>query len=813
MPTLAEALQIAQQQQAEGKLAEASGIYEQILAQIPTEAETMARLGFLRHRQGRHAEGISLLKRAIEIQPSNPGFYHNLGLVQLNTGSTVEAIASFRNAIELMPELFQSHTSLGDALARNATGQSSSSDQEAAIRSYERALKIEPAMRQASVNLSQLLLRLDRWDQAAKAAADGLSHHLLDVDLTTNLAVALRGAKRPREAMEPLQNAIAKYPASLLLRRQLAITALDCEEGEAAIESFHWVAQQSTKLGPPEQAKAWYDLGTAQLMFGNAAEAETSLQRSMELDRSSARSWENLAVSQRRQRKFAEALASYQQGLLLDPSSPTMHFGLSNTQADLGEIESARDSFAKGVSLRPGRWLDRLRGAILCSQVVSSSDEITAYRANLLQVLDEVDVPQNQCTANELFRSGCEPSFNWQFHGQDEKPLRTRWGEFWQRHLPPELTPMPSQELAKRSGKPRAALVVTDGQETLFLRQLARGLLLFRGEVELTVVCSRGGQRKIEPVMGDRVRYLTIPSDLGGAVRQIREANLDLLYFWEIGTDSTNYFLPFARLAPVQCTSWGIQLTSGIPAMDYYLSSRWIEPADSAVAASHYSEKLVLFESLLSYEPRRVVPSRLATRAELGFSPADHLYVFAQQPGKLHPDFDPVVRSILENDPAGKLVLTVGHRPGDRRHLEARLAQSLGAAKSQVVYLSYLDAPAYFGLLQCSEVILDAPYFSGVNTTYDAVSLGKGIVTLPWEYQRGRFAAGVFHKMGVTDTVVSSSDEYVALALRMAGDAEFRRELEGKILDAALPLFEDEAAPHELETWMAATIAASRSKQ
>ena len=40
-----------------------------------------------------------------------------------------------------------------------------------------------------------------------------------------------------------------------------------------------------------------------------------------------------------------------------------------------------------------------------------------------------------------------------------------------------------------------------------------------------------------------------------------------LIYFWEVGTDTTNYFLPFCRLAPVQCTGWGWPETSAAPAV------------------------------------------------------------------------------------------------------------------------------------------------------------------------------------------------------------------------------------------------------
>jgi len=41
------------------------------------------------------------------------------------------------------------------------------------------------------------------------------------------------------------------------------------------------------------------------------------------------------------------------------------------------------------------------------------------------------------------------------------------------------------------------------------------------------------------------------------------------------------------RLAPVQCTAWGHPVTSGLPTIDYYLSSQLMEPEN---AQAHYSE-------------------------------------------------------------------------------------------------------------------------------------------------------------------------------------------------------------------------------
>ena len=49
------------------------------------------------------------------------------------------------------------------------------------------------------------------------------------------------------------------------------------------------------------------------------------------------------------------------------------------------------------------------------------------------------------------------------------------------------------------------------------------------------------------------------------------------------------------RLAPVQCTTWGHPDSSGLPTMDYYLSSEVMEPPD---ADAHYTERLVRLPGL-----------------------------------------------------------------------------------------------------------------------------------------------------------------------------------------------------------------------
>ena len=83
---------------------------------------------------------------------------------------------------------------------------------------------------------------------------------------------------------------------------------------------------------------------------------------------------------------------------------------------------------------------------------------------------------------------------------------------------------------------------------------------------ELVVICMEGRERVLnEQLASPDIRIMPVPESITGIVQELKRVRFDILYYWEIATDPLNYFLPFYRLAPVQCTSWGIQVTSGIP--------------------------------------------------------------------------------------------------------------------------------------------------------------------------------------------------------------------------------------------------------
>src|SRR5207237_6369697 len=84
-------------------------------------------------------------------------------------------------------------------------------------------------------------------------------------------------------------------------------------------------------------------------------------------------------------------------------------------------------------------------------------------------------------------------------------------------------------------------------------------------------------------------RAVRIPRRLGPARQHVADLALDLLFFPDIGMDAITSFLAFARMAPVQLTTWGHPMTTGLPSIDWFVSADGLETEG---ADRFYSERL-----------------------------------------------------------------------------------------------------------------------------------------------------------------------------------------------------------------------------
>lgn len=350
----------------------------------------------------------------------------------------------------------------------------------------------------------------------------------------------------------------------------------------------------------------------------------------------------------------------------------------------------------------------------------------------------------------------------------------------------------------------RVGFVVTAGHEPGFIRGTAGIIERLDGtRFEPAVFCARRSVERLrKSLKRENLPVIPLPTRFDRAVKLVRESSCDIIYYWKVGSDTWNLFLPMAMLAPVQCTSWGTHGTSGVNAVDYYISSSLLETAAADVdTASHYTERLELITTLPTFQSRQVHHTP-ATRSDFGLPSHGSLYFCPHRLPKYHPDFDLYLRGILEQDSTGCLAILCGQQATAQAALQQRLTQSLGSRLcKRLHYVPAMPLDKYYRLLQMVTVILDSPAYAGGITAYDAFSFGIPVVTKPGELAVQNYTAALYRRMGIVGLVARNLQDYVSIATRLGTDADYRHDMSQQIIDAGRTIFDDPQVTPSLENF------------
>jgi len=124
------------------------------LLSTPDHVPTLHLLGLIRHRLGRHDEGLVYLRRAVNLLPVNPDLHNDLGIVALAAGRHDEALAHYREALRLRPDWAGTHNNI--ALLLVEFGRTAE-----AISHWREALRLQPEQAALHNNLGVVLSNPD----------------------------------------------------------------------------------------------------------------------------------------------------------------------------------------------------------------------------------------------------------------------------------------------------------------------------------------------------------------------------------------------------------------------------------------------------------------------------------------------------------------------------------------------------------------------------------------------------------------------------------------------------------------------------
>jgi predicted O-linked N-acetylglucosamine transferase (SPINDLY family) len=608
---------------------------------------------------------------------------------------------------------------------------------------------------------------------------------------------------RPELGVDYIGRAIAVEPNSAIYHNNLGQAEMALGRLDAAVASF----RRALALHP-SLAEACGNLAMALQQQGKTSDAIALLRRALELKPDFSQAHNNLANIMATLGRFDVAIEHYDRALALAPNDPELHVNRGSALQAQGKVAEAVASFRRAHALRPDDAL-LLRSALALPIIPGSTAEIDAARQRLA---DEIAALSRRGLAlADPEKQVGQTCFHLAYHARDDRPLQGAIAGLYAAACPSLLMRAPHCDApaAPPDGRLRIGFA-SQFFRTHTIARLFHGLIaqLSRARCHVTVFgtpCPPDPMRNALIAAADA--FVELPLNLAAARQSIADAALDALIYPDIGMAPLTYFLAFARLAPVQCLSWGHPDTTGIANLDYFLSCDAMEP-DGAEA--HYSETLVRLPGPTVFYPRPTFDARLKDRAALGLDPAAHLYVCPQSSFKFHPDFDGVLTEILRRDPAGRLVLVQGPDPNVDAQLVGRLSRAAPAVAPRVVMLPALNRADFVALLAAADVMLDPLHYSGGNTSLEAFSVGTPIVTWPGEFMRARHTYGFYKLMGLDDAVARDPADYVAIAVRLGTDPAWRAEVSRRIDAASGVLYDNADSVRAIEDFLIAAVARAR---
>ncbi len=577
--------------------------------------------------------------------------------------------------------------------------------------------------------------------------------------------------------------------------------------------------------------------GQALLALGRLDDAIASFRQALTLQPTMAEAYANLAIAFRHQGKIGDAVALLKRALELKPDFPQAHNNLANIMAEIGQLDAAIMHYDRALALNPAdAGSETNRGSALLAQsrvaeaiesfrrayalradpalllkctlalpiIPTSVAEIAQIRTGLARQLEALH--QGGLTLDDPEKQIGQTCFHLAYHALDDLPLQRTIAQLYAAACPAlsMVAPHCRQPAPAADGRVRIGFV-SHFFRVHTIARLFQGLIveLSRARFHITLFATPSPPDTTRAALMQAAdAFVEIPLDLAAARQRIADHALDVLIYPDIGMSPLTYFLAFARLAPVQCVSWGHPDTTGIPNLDYFLTCDAMEPPDGE---RHYTETLVRLPGPTVYYERPVFEAKLKTRTELGLDPAAHLYVCPQSLFKFHPDFDAVLVDILERDPAGRLVLI----QGAHSHIDDLLIRRLARLAGRIVLLPMLNRTDFVALLAACDVMLDPLHYSGGNTSLEAFAVGTPIVTWPGEFMRGRHTYGFYKLMGLDDCVARDAADYAAIAVRLGTDPAWRAEVSGRIAAARDVLYENAATVRAIEDFLLQAVAGS----
>lgn len=474
----------------------------------------------------------------------------------------------------------------------------------------------------------------------------------------------------------------------------------------------------------------------------------------------------NLGLALQDLGKADAAIARYEQALALKPNAPEILSNLGIVLKGQGRIDEAIACYRKALALKPDnpsffsnlgnalKTRGRLDEAITCyQQALAFRSDYPEALSNFSAAIFDLHYSERHCSNNTL-----DVALQYARHAEPARPRQ-------------DLTNAADPERRLRIG------YVSGDFRSHPVAYLFHGALAAHDATKAEVYCYSNS--RVDDDMTARLRsaahgwrIIAGVSD-ADAEALIRRDGIDILV--DLAGHSAGNRLPlFARKpAPVQATWLGYLDTSGLAAMDYFLTDRFVIPPEDEAS---FTETVLRLPDVHFCFSTADLDVPLTARPETGTLVLGSFNNWA----KSSDGTIALWSRILAEIPDSRLLLSanaLGDRETRREAIERFAVHGVGADRLILErQVSRIDVLAAYNRI---DIALDPFPYNGCTTTVEALWMGVPVVALRGKRSVSRAAEAVLTVAGLANLVAEDADAYVQLVKALAQDRKHLSDLRG----------------------------------
>ena len=629
---------------------------------------------------------------------------------------------------------------------------------------FQSSLKLVPNRLSTLINLSIVLIKLNKFENAEKLINEGLIHYPKNKELLMGLVEIYEKLINHKpdyvEAHVNLGNvyrelnmyeeSVAAYNAAIIIKPDL---------GEVYSNRGNIFTNPKSDL-----ADTYLERGNILRDLKLIDKALASYERAIQINSNYAEAHSNRGIALRELKRLEEAIVSYDRAIEINPNLAEAYSNLGSALKDLKRLDEALANYKKALELKPDH--EYLLGEKLHTKMhICDWQDFETNIAKLLLLISEGKKSSSSFPVLAL---------------TDLLTIHRKVSEIWVNDKYPPNLSLGIIPKNLRKEKIRIGYYSADFREHPVSYLTVEFFELHnKNQFELIAFYSGAPDSSYiqKRVSSSFDKFINIRHKCDKEIAELsRVMGVDIAVDLTGATSNERVGIFAYRAAPIQLSYIGYLGTMGAEYYDYLIADKTIIPV---INQDYYTEKIVYLPNYQVNDSNRLISDKVFEKVELNLPINGFVFCCFNKNYKIVPStFDGWMR-ILKAVPDSILFLY-----GSNKWAEANLkieAEKRGVSQTRIVFGNRIEKSEYIARYKVVDLFLDTLPYNAGTTASDALWAGLPVLTCMGESFASRVAASLLNAIELPELITTTQAEYEAKAIELGNNPAKLKAIKDKL--------------------------------